>query len=250
MGRFKHWLREPERDCRPVGVYAFQYPETARGGVSMFEGKATRDRKKIFEALFHSKPIVPKYETVHLPQHLTDKERLFFKDFEEFAAVVNWWFSDDHVKSPWRLQELTGKSLLLSLPEEPCYGRSFAVFHNQVQLGTLELRGGFKYSPQERQVWTTLQLGSARLLPFEHLEGFFVAIAEHLSNRRSDEYPAITRQMDRALIRVLWQTQHISEQGFDETDLGEIELHFQGTPVWYFGRRDCEAFRQLKKVGL
>jgi hypothetical protein len=212
-------------------------------------GTKTTDNKKFLAALLRSKPIVPKYQKVHLPQHLTDDEKLFFTDLEDFAAVVNWWFSDEHVNAPWRLQELTSESLMLSLPEGPCYGRSFAVFHNQVRLGTLELQHGWEYGGNARSVWTTIELRDVRLLTFERLESFFVALAEHLSNRRSDEYPVITQQINRALLRVLWQTMHVSENGSDGGDLGKIELRFEGTAVWYFGRRDCEAFRALKKGG-
>ena len=201
----------------------------------MFTRRTPTPDKKVLRALFHSKPLVPRYEQVRLPQHLTDGERRFFADFEEFAAVVNWWFSDEHVNAPWRLQELPADGHL-GLSEEPCYGRSYAVSHNQVRLGTLELKHGYNYGPNEQRVWTAVKLSGVRLLTFETLEGFFVAIAEHLSDRRSDEHSLITRQIDRALMRVLWQTLHVSESGFDGTDLGEIELHFQSAAGWYFVR--------------
>jgi hypothetical protein len=199
-------------------------------------------KKEFFEALFHSSPITPLYKETPLPNHLTKDERQFFADFEDFAAVVNWWFSDEHVKAPWRLQETSRDSLIVG---EGAYGRSFAVFHNQHQLGSVELHAS-GYRADDRAVWTSVELHSVRLLHFQAIERFLVAIAEHLSDHRSDEYRSIRQQMDRALMGVLWQALHVSEHDFESTDLGEIEVQFRCTSGWYFGRRDCEAFRALK----
>jgi hypothetical protein len=98
--------------------------------------------------LWESKPITPKHEPPPPLKKDTwnvgNEELLFFSDFEDFANVVNWWLADPDIYphgNPWRLQELPKSELSkLWTGEGPTYGRSYAVFHNQVRLGEIEVK--------------------------------------------------------------------------------------------------------------
>jgi hypothetical protein len=110
-------------------------------------------KKKFLKRLFESKPITPKHE--HPPPlkegyGVGNKELQFFNEFGHFANVVNWWLADPHVGGPWRLQELPEAELSLhgNFDHGPVYGRSYAIFHNQQRLGTLEISPRFKYSAE------------------------------------------------------------------------------------------------------
>lgn len=110
-------------------------------------------KKKFAKRLFDTKPITPKHQP---PPPLKEgyavgKEELqFFSDFAEFANVVNWWLADDHPDGQrfWRLQELPEVDLSLhgNFADGPVYGRSYAIFYNQVRVGALKIRSGFDYT--------------------------------------------------------------------------------------------------------
>ncbi len=106
-------------------------------------------KNKFLNLLWHSKPIIPKHEPpppLEAGKWGVDKEELqFFSDFDEFANVVNWWLADPdvHHNEPWRLQELPKSRLShLGPHDSPSYGRRYAVFHNQVRLGEIEIQPG------------------------------------------------------------------------------------------------------------
>jgi hypothetical protein len=75
---------------------------------------------------------------------------LFFRS----AGGRSWPFHDEHVGSAWRLQELPEADLGLSEGDYPSFGRSFAVFYNQVRLGRLEVSAAYGYSASEPKVYT------------------------------------------------------------------------------------------------
>jgi hypothetical protein len=116
--------------------------------------KPQRPKKKFIKALRHSKPIVPKHQS---PKAIGEKfeslvqakDKAFFNDFKQFANVVNWWLSDPHVGGPWRLQELPDTDLVLhgSFDHGPTFGRRYAIFHNQVRLGELEVEPIYGSTP-------------------------------------------------------------------------------------------------------
>jgi hypothetical protein len=112
-------------------------------------------KKKFLASLRNSKPIVPKHRRpmdIEHPSILVGKEhRLFFNDFADFAAVVNRWLAECYFggSTPWRLQELPDTELKLGYRERPDYGRRYAIFYNQVSLGTLEVSSGYRYSTEK-----------------------------------------------------------------------------------------------------
>jgi hypothetical protein len=186
-----------------------------------------------------------------LPNYASDTDKQFFKDFADFGSVVNWWLSDEHVDSPWRLQELTDTHLSLSGGDYPSFGRAFEVFCNQVRLGRLEVSAANGYCLLEPRVSTEIELDNVRLLSFDAVRDFLSHIAIHVSDqdrKTSQEYLQIQHAIEQAMTRAVWNTlNHISGfEDLDGQDWGELHVTLEGTANWYFGRRNCEAFRQLK----
>jgi hypothetical protein len=87
--------------------------------------KPPKFKKKFLNALLHSEPIAPRHDSPKTISGslVTPDDRVFFSEFTHFAAVVNWWFADRHVGSPWRLQELPDTELKLGFSDMPDYGR-------------------------------------------------------------------------------------------------------------------------------
>ncbi len=207
-------------------------------------------KKKFINELLHSKPIAPKHQPPKVigeafSSLVTDEDRQFFKDFEEFADVMNWWFADEHVGTRWRLQELPNTELKHHFSDMPQFGRRYDVFHNQVQVGTLEVSSGVDYSAAKPNVHTSIQLEWVRLLSIGTIRAFLDGIALHVcdSHLIMKEYAQARAAIESCLIDALWQSQQISE--FDvEPDYGDIELQLDGSPVWYFRRRQAPAFKR------
>jgi hypothetical protein len=170
------------------------------------------------------------------------------RPFAEFANVVNWWLADKYSARPWRLQELPEVDLrLLGNFDGPTYGRSYAIFHNQARLGTLEIRSGGGYTVESPEVITYIRLDFARILTFDTIRTFLRDIACHTCDLRpgTKEYFQAQQAIDRAMTEVLWQISQVSRLGIDfEEDYGEINLRLDGTARFYVGRRDCEAFQK------
>ncbi len=213
--------------------------------------KPRKPKKKFFAILLHSKPILPKHQPAktvgeEFSSLITKEDRLFFDDFADFAAVVNWWLADEYVGGPWRLQELPETELEFTYSDMPDFGRRYAVFHNQVRLGALEVSASLPYSAEEPNVYTTVKLTSIRLLTFDIVYKFLTSIALHVSNpdQNTKEYSKTRQGIDRALTQVLWQTQQISEFGMDSEDWGELELRLDGSASWYFVRREALRKKQ------
>jgi hypothetical protein len=208
--------------------------------------KPPKPKKKFIAALLYSKPIVPKHQSPKtigekVPSLVREEDRLFFDDFADFAAVVNWWLADDHVGGPWRLQELPDTELKLDFSDMPDFGRRYAIFHNQVRLGTLEVSPDFRYSSEKPNVHTKINMDWVRLLAFGTVRGLLSDIALHVcdGNPSSREYFQTQMNIDRALTEPLWQTQQITDLGMDGEDWGELELRLDGSANWYFGRRQA-----------
>ncbi len=210
--------------------------------------KPPRPKKKFFTELLDSKPIAPKHQPPkcigeHFPSLVTEGDQLFFGDFADFAAVVNWWLADDG--GPWRLQELPDTELKLNSSAMegfgPDFGRRYAIFYNQVRSGTLEVSPGLDYSAEQPNVRTDIHLDWVRLLSFRIIREFLVDIALHVcdANPNTQEYVQTQIHIDRALIEPLWQTQEITDLGMDGEDWGELELRLDGTAGWYLVRRQA-----------
>src|ERR1039458_1797148 len=92
--------------------------------------KPAKPTKQFITALLHSKPIVPKHRRPNaigetFSSLVSDEDRQFFKDFDDFADVVNWWFGDENVGTGWRLQELPDTERKHSFSETPQFGRRY-----------------------------------------------------------------------------------------------------------------------------
>jgi hypothetical protein len=163
--------------------------------------------RKLRNRLWKSKPITPKHQPPPPPKEglfVDDSTLQFFSDFEDFANVVNAWLTQSH--APWRLQELP-KSELSSLGiEQPTYGRTYAVFHNQERLGTLEIAPAGLLYYGNKTVLAHIELDWVRLLDFETVRSFLVDIATHVIEYRPGtvDYVRATGEINRAMTFVVW----------------------------------------------
>jgi hypothetical protein len=208
-------------------------------------------KKKFLNSLWRSKPITPKHQPPAplKPNTRGVDERVlqFFSDFEDFANVVNWWWLDPDLQNdgPWRLQELPKSELLmLGPPDSPSYGRCYAVFHNQVRLGKIEIQPQWEYHTANPLVRVHVELFWARLLALGTIRSFLIDIALHISEYREGtlEYLQTNQQIDLSMLDVLWETQEISQFGMEnQPGHGEINLVLSGLASFYIDRR--QAFR-------
>jgi hypothetical protein len=203
-----------------------------------------KPKKKFRNILWESKPITPKHEPpppLKKGYAVGEAELQFFGDFEDFANVLNEWLASPYAYSavsdaggPWRLQELPKSDLGLWAGEGPTYGRRYAVFHNQVRLGEIEVKPNSSYSTQNPRVTAHTELDWVRLLHFGTIRGFLTDIALHVSEYRPGtlEYLQANQEIDRAMTSLLWHTQEISRFGMEnEPSHGEIEVDLSGLAV-------------------
>ena len=206
--------------------------------------KPQKLKKKFVTALLNSTPIAAKHEPPKnfdedFPSLVTESDRLFFEDFTDFGAVVNWWLADECVGGPWRLQELPDTELKLDLSDSPDFGRRCAIFHNQVRVGTLEVSPSWNYNAAKPEVYTKIELNWIRLFSFDSVQSFLTGIALHVCNPdpNTKEYSETRQNIDRALMEVLWETQKFDEFDLDIDTWGELELRLNGLVFWYITRR-------------
>jgi hypothetical protein len=169
-----------------------------------------KPKRKFRNRLWRSKPITPKHQPpppLDEKQYGVDKETLqFFSDFEDFANVVNAWLAGPythHLSNQWRLQELPKSELSLWASHAgPAYGRTYAVFHNQVRLGEIEIEPDWRYSSQNPRVTAHIELDWVRLLHFESFRSFLTDIAMHVSEYRPGkmDYVQVNQEIDRAVM--------------------------------------------------
>lgn len=205
-----------------------------------------RLKNKFITELLDSEPIVPKHQPPKtigekFASLVTEEDRLFFGDFVDFAAVVNWWLADEYVGGPWRLQEMPETELKLGgISDMPDFGRRYAIFHNKVRLGTLEVSATFPYKIENRNVRATIELDFVRLLAFDAITAFLDGIAMHISNPdpNSKEHLETSLGIISGVTQVIWQTQQFSRYRIDGGDWGELELQVNGAASWYFTRRE------------
>jgi hypothetical protein len=200
-------------------------------------------KKKFRKRIWESKPITPKHEPpppLKKGYAVGEAELQFFSDFEDFANVVNSWLADPDVhphNSPWRLQELPKSELLKLGMSGPTYGRTYAVFHNQVRPGKIEVKPDWNYTTQEPRVTVHIELDWVRLLSAGTIRGFLIDVTQHVSEHHL-QHLEINQEIDRALIGALWETQEISRFGMEnEPGYGEIEVQFSGLARSYIHRR-------------
>ena len=190
-------------------------------------------------ALFHSGPIHPRHNrrasfTGELPaEEALDAEHRFFLDFDMFADRVNNLYTPSDVwdGGPWRLQELadTEISFFFDDPRDgPNFGLRYRVFYNQAAIGIVEISAAFDYDAEkEPKVSTLLKLEHVRLLPFEEVVGFLITLAQYLAWGEPDQFTMTQRDIDRALLAVVWNTNQNSD------DDGIIKLHLSGSAQHY-----------------
>jgi hypothetical protein len=151
-------------------------------------------KKKFLNRLWKGKPITPKHEPPP-PLKASDtyrvrKEELqFSSDFEDFAEVINWWLAGPYVypHGPWRLQEFPDSDLVaLWGTSGASYCRTYAVFHNQVRIGKIEITPDWEYSTQDPRIQVYVELHWARLFSFNIIRGFLIAIARYVQEPRSE----------------------------------------------------------------
>jgi hypothetical protein len=203
-------------------------------------------KKKFRNRLWESKPITPKHEPpppLERGYGVGKAELQFFSDFEDFANVVNSWLTAPYVYphgNSWRLQELPKSELLHLGGEGPTYGRTYAVFHNQVRIGEIEIKPHYGYSTERPRVEVYVQLDWVRLLHFGTIRGFLIDIAQHVSETGLTlEWLHTIQAIDVALLGVLWKTQEVSRFGMDdEPSHGEIEMEFGGLATSYLHSRE------------
>ena len=220
------------------------------------ERRPEKIKKKFRKQLYDTKPITPKHRPPkaiggQFESLVSKEDRVFFADFADFANVVNWWLADEHVRSRWRLQELPETELRLHgvFDYGPTFGRSYAVFYNQVRLGALEVKPRFSYSADDPRVITYIHLDGVRLLSFETIRDFFAAIAEHAcyDSRDGKEYLEAQQAIDRAMTEALWRSNEVDVynnmldrfEAINTPDYGEIDLRLDGVARWYLERREA-----------
>lgn len=210
-----------------------------------------RPKKEFIESLLHGDPITPKHNPPKIAggkfaSHADDEYRHFFADFAAFADVVNWYLARHH--SHWRLQERPDgdASLNVDFSYGPMLGRCYDIFHNQVELGRLEIRPSHMIPEAPNlttELITTIELHRVRLLRFDSIAEFLGAVARHVCDRDAvgARYTNASQAIIAALTKALWQTQQISEFGdLDGQDWGELSLHLYGlAPTWYFDQREA-----------
>jgi len=164
---------------------------------------------------------------------------------------MNWYLAEDFISSHWRLQELPDTDVGTA-ETGPMFGRTYDIFYNQARVGKIEIRGGVFFGKKERTVTPKLELDWVRLLGYHEVTELLDSLVAHVvdPSPQSGERAAVTNAINAAMLKVLWDAYRISEfDSPDDMDWGELELHLRGTPTWYFDRRDCEAFAELKRAG-
>jgi hypothetical protein len=219
------------------------------------ERRPEKIKKKFRKQLYDTKPITPKHQPPKaiggkFESCVSEEDRVFFADFADFANVVNWWLADEDFGSRWRLQELPETELRLHgvFDSGPTFGRSYAVFYNQVRLGALEVHP-FLYSTEQPRVITYIHLDNVRLLSFETIRDFFAAIAMYAGYDSPDskEYLKAQQAIDRALTGAMWQNYQIDVynigildriEALGVEDFGQIDLRLDGPATYYLERRE------------
>ena|SRR5215831_9398203 len=226
------------------------------------ERRPEKIKKKFRRQLYDTKPITPQHRPPKaiggkFESLVSEEDRVFFADFADFANVVNWWLADEAGR--WRLQELPETELRLPMvfsgyePGGPTFGRSYAVFYNQVRLGALEVKP-HRYSADDPRVSIYIHLDYVRLLSFQTIRNFFAAIAEHACfySRDDKDFFGAQQAIDCAMTQALWRSNEVDDvhnildrfEAINTPDFGEIDLRLNGVARWYLERREA-----LRKQG-
>jgi hypothetical protein len=116
------------------------------------------------------------------------------------------------------LQELPTSELSKLSFEGTTYGRRYAVFHNQVRVGEIELEPYSTYTTQNPRVTVRIELNWVRLLWFENIRNFllYTAINTFEYEEGTLEFLKINHKIDLAMMEVLWKSQKIPLYSYEE----------------------------------
>jgi hypothetical protein len=217
-------------------------------------------KRKFRNRLWRSKPIIPKHQPpppLEKGYAVGEGTLQFFSDFEDFGDVVNSWLTDPYVhphNSPWRLQELPKSELSLWAGDGPNYGRTYAVFHNQVSVGEIEIEPDWKYSTQNPRVTVHIELDWVRLLHFETIRSFLTDIATHVSEYHPGtvDYVQANQEIDRAMTSVLWNALKAPQHSYENEPSydAQIEVELTGSASYYLDRQAAKAAAVSNRVAL
>jgi hypothetical protein len=159
----------------------------------------------------------------------SDAEHRFFSDFDIFSDSINILYtpSGGWEGGPWRLQELANTEIKGSYDDGPNFGRCYSVFYNQASIGVIEIWGVLYEAEQNPIVATDVQLEHVRLLPFEEVVGFLTTLAQYVAWAEPNQFGTTQRQIDRALLVVLWNTDRSAD------DDGTMKLYMSGSAENY-----------------
>lgn len=209
--------------------------------------KRGRPKKKVYWDLVSGAAITPKHSRPEAIKELhfglDECDRQFFNEFYDFGDVVNWCFEDRYSSSRWRLQELKDTALQIGRDDSPSYGRRYEVFCGPTKLGTLEIKPSYDYATTNN-VRASIDLNWVRLLSWDTLVTFLSGVAWHIDSRDTREEN--WGRIHSAITRSLWNSLNINDDDYDG-DWGTLEVSLTGNADFYLGRRDCQAFQELRK---
>jgi hypothetical protein len=202
--------------------------------LSLSKSRGSPDRpqlkKKAANALWRSKPIVPRHDPPKVAggdyYGLANEEDqlLFFSDFKDFADVINADLAEEYRPSAFRLQDSPegDRRLDVDFDHGPTLGRTFTIFYNQTEVGKLEISPGYKYGSDSQTVFTSLQIDWARFIGFDELTRFIGTISEHVASNdpKSQERADSWQRINYALMQTLWSNYRISKYGKPQSSTG------------------------------
>jgi hypothetical protein len=215
--------------------------------------KPARLNKKAAKLLWQSDPIVPQHNPPKIDVSkfsgvCARSEREFFRDFEQFADVINSALTKSHDNAPsrFRLEDTPEDEVgLIVRTTSPTRGRCFRLYYNQYPIGRIEVQPWLDdYTTETPHVWTDVEIDMARYLRYHELTQFLRTIAGHVTNfnprhPRSD-YPEARLTIEAALTEALWGSYENSRGRYDwpETeDRGRLLVGLLGQAEWYIARR-------------
>ena len=198
----------------------------AKGGLS----------QAALKKLLYDGPIIPKHDR---PSHLTgdhdadfasSHEHSFFEWFDLFTEMANRQMSSE----PWRFQEKSETVLRKSF-DGPLYGRRYDIFHNQLQVGLIEISADlvYKFAPDDPNVDTEIVLTNVRLLPFHAVLRLLNGLALWLAVDDTEQVPIKVKMQNlAAMTECLWDNlEHYSTE-YDPV-WTELSVHWDGKATNY-----------------
>jgi hypothetical protein len=192
--------------------------------------------KQIKHPFGEGKPIEPKYGVSEgLPEKglfIDEHDHAFFNDFASFGRVINKWLAEE--EGPWRLQEDAKTEIGELGDDHPVYGRSYRIFYNQQEVGSLRIRPGIDYSQANPAIIGKGEIQFARLISFYRINELYDTLTHHLVDD-----PSHRTNFLYSLMYAVW------ENGPHTIKQPDLELHFHGNASTYL--RILEHARQKRE---